>query len=104
MFDWLFEEELDCVVQIEVDGYLDWIDKSVTIFHIINKHDTLKNKMLYNVYGVLRSGLLDQYFHDWDYIDDSKTQTIRIKCWKGAWNELKQLPWVTMTSEVVKVL
>lgn len=104
MFDWLFEEELDCVMQIEVDGYRDWIEKSAKIFYIIAKHDTLKNKILYSVYGALRSGLLDQYFLDHNYINDSKTQTIRIKCWKGAWNELKQLPWVTMTSEVVKVL
>jgi len=104
MFDWLFEEELDCIVQIKADGYFDWIDKSVKIFHIINKHDTLKNKMLYNAYGLLRSGLFDQYFQDCDYIDDSPTQTMRIKCWKGALDELKQLPWVAKTSEVVMVL
>lgn len=104
MFDWLFEKEVDCIVQIKVDGYFDWIEKSVDIFRIINKHDMLKNRMLYYAYGMLRSGLADRYLSSWKYNEREQKQWMRVKCWPEALKELKNLDLVDQTSELIEVL
>lgn len=94
MFDWLFEDEREAAITIKVDDYCDWIEKSGEIFRIINKHDTLKNKMLYSVYGLLRSGLMGEYIRDWNYVKDCGLQTMIIKCWPKALEEIRKLPWI----------
>lgn len=94
MFDWMFENEREAAITIKVDGWHDWIEKSGEIFRIINKHDTLKNKMLYSAYGLLRSGLMEEYIYDWNYVEDRDMQIMTIKCWPKALEEIRKLPWV----------
>lgn len=101
MFDWLFEKEVEGVIRINTTDYFDWIDKIVEIFHAINKHDVLKNRIAYAVNGLGRSGLADQYMIKYDYVDGYDEQVMTIRCWEGAWKELEKLPWVTIIAKAL---
>ena len=103
MFDWLFEKESVYIIQFYASSYHDWIHKLTEVFHVVNNHDTLKNKLLYGAYGLLRSGLFDEYLiNRADYDEDRYLQFVTVKCWPKAMKDLKKIDWVCNISEVIE--
>lgn len=100
LWNLLFGKEMVFELDLKVDDYFDWIDKTVEIFHIINKYDTIRNRMLYHIKGFMRSGLPVVYFQTYEYNDGWNKQTVRIKCREAAWNDLRRLDWVTHIQRV----